>query len=107
MTGLEDILSAAMAAPPDRREEALRVLRGQLARSGPYLTLRGLARATGFGVSSLRRWQVPGHIVGGARRYRVSEVEEYFRSTEFRRRVSALRAERRNEVFPAMRRPVV
>lgn len=95
MTGLEEIVSAAMVAPPDKREEALRLLRGQLPKPEPYVTLRGLARATGFGVTTLRRWRVPGNVVGGARRYRVSEVEEYFRSTEFKRRVAALRAERR------------
>lgn len=94
MTGLEDIVAAAMAAPPDRREEALRLLRGELPRSEPYVTLRGLARATGFGVTTLRRWQVPGHVIGGARRYRVSEVQEYLRSSEFKRYVSALRATR-------------
>ncbi|TXH51627.1 MAG: hypothetical protein E6Q97_18100 [Desulfurellales bacterium] len=107
MSSLEDIVSAAMAAPPYRREEALRLLRGQLAKPEPYVTLRGLARATGFSVTTLRRWEVPGHVVGGARRYRLSEVEEYFRSSEFRRRVAALRVERRIAVHPTMRSPVV
>jgi len=92
---LEDIMAAAMSAPPDRREAALRVLRGELPRSEPYVTLRGLSRRLGFGVTTLRRWRVPGHVVGGAKRYRVGEVEAYFLTESFQRRKAAVRAERR------------
>lgn len=94
MTSLEDIVSAAMSAPPDRRERALQLLRGELAKSEPYQSLRGLSRALGFGVTTLRRWRVPGHQIGGAKRYRVTEVQEYLASEEFQRRVAAIRAER-------------
>jgi hypothetical protein len=93
---LEDIMAAAMSAPPERREAALRVLRGELPKAEPYLTLRGLSRRLGFGTTTLRRWRVPGHVVGGARRYRVGEVEAYFATDTFRRRKAALRAERRH-----------
>ena len=95
MTNLEDIISAARAAPPIRREEAFRLLKGELPRSEPYVTRRGLARALGFSATTLRRWKVPGHKIGGAKRYRVTEVKEYLASGEFRRRVAALRAERK------------
>lgn len=94
MIGLEDIIAAAMSAPPERREAALRVLRGELPKAEPYLTLRELSRRLGFGVTTLRRWRVPGHVVGGAKRYRIGEVEAYFLSDAFQRRKAAVRAER-------------
>ncbi len=97
MTNLEDIISAAMAAPPIRREGALRLLKGEMPKSEPYTTLRGLSRVTGFGVTTLRRWRVPGHTIGGAKRYRVTEVQEYLASEAFKRRVAAIRAERRQQ----------
>lgn len=95
MTDLEYIVSAAMAASLERREAALRLLKGELPKSEPYVTLRGLSRALGFGVTTLRRWKVPGHQIGGAKRYRVTEVQEYLASEGFKRRLAALRAERK------------
>ncbi len=95
MTGLEDLMQAAMTAPPDRREGALRILRGQLPKAEPYVTLRELSRRLGFGVTTLRRWRVPSHVMGGAKRYRVAEVEAYFATEDFARRQAAVRAERR------------
>ncbi len=94
MTGLEDLVAAAMSAPPERREEALRLLQGQLPKPEAYLTLSELARRLGVCRGTLRRWRVPGHDLGGYRRYRLSEVEAYFTSDAFRRRQAALRAER-------------
>lgn len=96
MTGLEEIVQAAMSAPPEAREAALRLLQGNLPKPEPYLTLRDLARRLGFGTTTLRRWQVPGHDLGGCQRYRLSEVEAYLRSEAFQRRQAALRAERRS-----------
>lgn len=96
MTGLEDLVAAAMSAPPERREEALRLLQGQLPKPEPYLTLSELARRLGVCRATLRRWRVPGHDLGGHRRYRLAEVEAYFRSEDFQRRQAALRAEARD-----------
>lgn len=96
MIALEDIMSAAMTAPPERREAALRILRGELPKPEPHLTLRELSRRLGFGVTTLRRWRVPGHVAGGARRYYLGEVEAYLASTNLRRRQAALRAGRRD-----------
>jgi hypothetical protein len=92
---LEDIIQAAMAAPADRREAAFQLLRGELPRSEPYLSLANLSRRTGFSTKSLHRWQVPKHDIGGNLRYRESEVLEYFKSDAFKRRQAALRAERK------------
>lgn len=94
MIALEDIMSAAMTAPPDRREAALRILRGELPKEEPYLTLRELSRRLGFGITTLRRWRIPGHGVSGAKRYRFAEVEAYFATEAFQRRKAAIRAER-------------
>ena len=42
MTALEDLIAAAMSAPPERREEALRLLQGQVPKPEPYFTLSEL-----------------------------------------------------------------
>ena len=97
MTGLEDIVQAVMAASPERREEALRLLQGNLPKPEPYLTLRELGRRLGFSTATLRRWQVPGHDLGACPRYRMSEVEAYLKTDAFKRRLMALRAMRRTQ----------
>ena len=94
MSALEDIISAWSVAPQERRESALRLLRGELPKGEPYLTLRALSRQLGYGASTLRRWRIPAHTIGNAKRYRLGEVELYLNSEPYRRRVAALRAER-------------
>ena len=96
MIALDEIMAAAMSAPTELREAALRILRGELPKAEPYLSLRELSRRLGFGVTTLRRWRVPGHVAGGTKRYHLGEVEAYLASTSFRRRQAAIRAERRN-----------
>lgn len=96
MSALEDIVAAAMSAPPERREAALRVLRGDVPRAEEYLTLADVATRLGYCPKTLRRWQVPSHRHGGNPRYRLSEVEAYLGTEAFQRRLAALRAERRN-----------
>jgi hypothetical protein len=100
MTGLEDIVAAAMSAPPERREAALRLLLGNLPKPEPYLTLVDLGRRLGFCTRTLSRWQIPSHDLGTSKRYRLSEVEAYLKSEDFLRRQAALRAERRNARRP-------
>jgi predicted DNA-binding transcriptional regulator AlpA len=105
MSALEELMHAALAAPENRRDHALAVLRGQLAAIDPaqatpvyepYLTLREVALRLGVSAASLWRWQVPGHSLGGRRRFRISEVEAYLRSEAFERRAAALRSHRRH-----------
>ena len=107
MSALEELMHAALAAPPERQEDALSVLRGQARTvdpndaalvNEPYLTMRGIARRLGFSVATLTRWRIPGHSLGGRRRFKVSEVEAYFQTEAYQRRVAALRAERRQAV---------
>ena len=97
-----DFLTALLAAPEDRRAEALRVLRGDADQDAeadrgpePYLTLREVGRRLGVSPCSLWRWQVPGHELGGRRRFRLSEVAAYLESAEFKRRADDLKLERR------------
>jgi len=97
MTGLEDLVQAAISAPAERREAALRLLQGNFPKPEPFLTLRDLGRRLGFSTTTLRRWKVPGHDLGACQRYRLSEVEAYLKSETFLRRQAALRAERRDE----------
>jgi len=103
MSTLEDLFQAVMAAPADRRNEALRVLRGQIptpveaasiiaTNPEPYLTLREAAKRLGISTATLWRWKIPDHELGGRPRFRISEVEAYLQSEEFKRRVSVLRA---------------
>jgi len=104
MTGLEDLVAAAMSAPSERREAALQVLRGhalavepgsQAPVYEPLLTQRETARRLGVSVPTLWRWRVPFHALGGRRRYRIPDVIAYLQSETFQRRVAALRAEGR------------
>ena len=104
-TALEELMHAALAAAPDRRDDALAVLRGQLAAIDPaktvppretYLTLREVGQRLGISSATLWRWQVPGHSLGGRRRFRLSEVEAYLKTEAFERRAAALRADRKH-----------
>lgn len=104
MSSMEELMQAALVAPEDRRTEALRVLRGDAGQEAevdpgpePYLTLREIGRRLGVSPCSLWRWQVPGHELGGRRRFRLSEVQAYLESDEFRERADELRAERKKE----------
>ena len=98
----DEILQAILSAPPDRRRDALRVLRGEAivvephhAPSEQYLSLRALSGILNVSPCTLWRWRVPGHGFGGRPRYRLSEVRAYLESEDFKRRLAVLRAERR------------
>lgn len=103
-TDLEELLAAAMGAPPSLRKQAIGVLRGNenALEPGnapkppePYMSLRAISRLTGISTTTLWRYEIPGHDLGGRPRYKLSEVESYLQSEEFKRRAAALRAERR------------
>ena len=103
-----DLLAAFVAAPADRKEAALQLLRGeaeiaksiplpQPARAEPYLTLKECARQLGVSACSLWRWGVPGHELGGRPKFKISEIEAYLGSEKFRQRVAKLREEEREK----------
>lgn len=106
MTSLEELMTSAMAATPERRREALLLLRGEMPplQSGPpnavpqvepYLRLKEVAARLGVDPSTLWRWAVPGHELGGQRCFRLSEVAAYLESEAFQRRTRALRGSRK------------
>ena len=57
--------------------------------------MREVSRRLGISACSLWRYGVPGHELGGRRRFRMSEVEAYLASKEFIGRVADLKEERR------------
>ena len=109
-----------MAATADRKAAALRVLRGEdglgsgekrNALPERFVTQRELVKMLGVSAISLWRWKVPGHELGGRRRFRVSEVLAYLESPVFKAIAEELKARRRETreglagIRPGDRRP--
>ncbi|MCE9616448.1 MAG: hypothetical protein K8T26_19415 [Lentisphaerae bacterium] len=95
-----ELLAAVVAATPEQKAAALRLLRGETAAPAPrvaepFLTLVACARQLGVSACSLWRWGVPGHELGGRRKFRMSEVEAYLASDAFKQRAAELRKEDR------------
>ncbi len=98
-----ELLMALATADAGRQAAALRVLKGESVIADrlmpvavePYLTLRETAKRIGISAVSLWRWQVPGHDLAGRRRFRMSEVQAYLESDEFRARAEELKAARK------------
>ena len=61
---------------------------------GAYLTRKKLAQRFKVSRTTLWRWQLPSHDLGGHALFRLSEVKSYLQSEVFKRRAAALRAER-------------
>ena len=102
MDKTQELLAAVLAAPETKKNEALRVLRGETAETAkkpdlpdPYRTMTDIVRLTGISRSSWERWRAPGHLLGGRKRYRVSECLAYLETPEFVARAEALKRERR------------
>lgn len=107
MTLTEEIMQAAFIATDDRKREALKVLKGEPSsadaetlrrcsgQAEPFLTLQEVGRRLNVSACSLWRWACPGHQLGGRRRFRMSEVEAYLASNDFKKRAEELKEERR------------
>ncbi len=103
MSAMEELMQAALTAPDERKTAALRVLRGEkepaaeaaLMAPERFVTLKECGRLLGVSACSLWRWNVPGHDLGGRRRFRVSEVVEYLESAAFKRRAEELKLSRK------------
>ena len=98
-----DLLKAILTATPSRKRDALNVLLGQTqaeVRPGPepYLRLRDISRILNISACSLWRWKIPGHELGGRRRFRMSEVEAYLKSDAFARHSLELKRQRREQI---------
>ena len=70
----------------------------------PYMTLKEAARKLNISACSLWRWRVPGHDFGGRRKFRISEIEAYLETDEFKERAKELRAEYRASARAIKRR---
>ena len=97
-----DLLKALVTATDEQRLEALRILRGKerqenpaIPECEPFLTLKDIGKRLGVSPCSLWRWGVPGHQLGGRRRFRLSEVIAYLDSPAFRQKAEELKRERR------------
>ena len=111
---VDEFLLVFLGAPESRREAALQVLRGEAIAVDPtveprpfepLLTRREAARRLGLSAQTLRRWKVPGICLQGVLRFRLSEIEAYLQTEEFRRRRAAVRAERKLSAKGTFQRP--
>ena len=98
MTLTEELITAAVTATDEKKTAALRILRGEAvpppkegADPERFLTLKECGRRLGVSACSLWRWGVPGHELGGRRKFRMTEVEAYLQSKEFKRKAAGLR----------------
>ena len=92
-----EVLAALLTAPHEAKEAALAVLQQKETappRPEPYITLAELGRQLNISTCSLWRWRIPGHELGGHRRYRFSEVDAYLNSDQQARRAKELTLER-------------
>lgn len=97
----DDIIRALFIADNAVKPHALAVLQGKDTRTAtvePYLTLRRLAKELGISACSIWRWKCPSRNLGGRPRYRISEVEAYLASAEFKSRTDELRAARKANI---------
>jgi predicted DNA-binding transcriptional regulator AlpA len=62
-----------------------------------YMTLRSVGKTLGISACSLWRWGVPGHDLGGRRRFRISEVEAYIESKAMKTKAAELKQERKEK----------
>lgn len=96
-----ELLQAMMAATDEQRTAALRVLRGEQIEPTPtvepYLTLKQVATKLNLHPSTLWRWGVPKHDLGGRPRFLLSEIRAYLDTDEFKRRAADLRLDRKDK----------
>ena len=96
------LLAALLTAPETKKNEALRVLRGEALEPAvrpelpePYRSMTEVVKLSGISRSSWDRWRAPGHELGGRKRYRLTECLAYLETEEFKARAEALKRERR------------
>jgi hypothetical protein len=96
---LKPVIESGETIKSEQASRALDILTGRLEKPPPqqperYMTLRAVAAQLGVSACSLWRWGVPGHALGGCRRFRMLEVQAYLESEQFRTRAEELREER-------------
>ena len=95
------LLQSDETIAPDQIETILGILDGQELQSvprdepEPYMTLKQIGEKLNLSACTQWRWQVPGHNLGGRKRFRLGEVEAYLHSDEFKKKAEELKQERR------------
>ena len=96
-----DILQALIRATDEQKQVALRALRGEQIEPTPtvepYLTLKQVATKLNLHPSTLWRWEVPKHSLGGRPRFLLSEIQPYLQSDAFKKRAADLQTHRRDK----------
>lgn len=96
------LLTALATASEEQKQRALSALLGnpddklQQEQAEPYLTLKQVSVRLNFHPSTLWRWGVPKHDLGGRPRFLLSEVRAYLDTDEFKRRAVNLRVDRKD-----------
>ena len=83
-----EFLAVAMSAAPELVERALGILKGEgpqwVNKCEPFVTASSVSKMTGISRSTLWRWKLSGHVLGGRKRYRMGEVLAYLESPAFK-----------------------
>ncbi len=95
-----ELLTVLATATDERKKAALRILRGELAPEKPvgpepFLMLKEAGQRLNLHPTTLWKWGVPGHELGGKRRFLLSEIVAYLHSPQFKTRITRLRTTRR------------
>lgn len=97
---IRNFLELAEATSPENIDTIMKLMGRPIEKVPPiaiYLTQKKLASILGFNPTTLYRWQVPCHDIGGCRRYVLSEVQAYLSGPEIRDVVARLRNKRLQE----------
>lgn len=96
-----EVLQALLHATDEQKQSALRALRGEQTEIEPtvepYLTLKQVAAKLNLHPSTLWRWDVPKHSLGGRPRFLLSEIGAYLESDEFKRKAARFRTDRKDK----------
>jgi len=95
---IPDLVAAAMQAAPENLDKAILVLKGRSQVEDPpiepFLTAVDVAKRLNISRVTVYRWAIPSIPLAGKPRFRLSIVEKYLQSPEFKLRASELRRER-------------
>ncbi len=90
------ILTAVVQASPEKKSQALAVLRGEAVAGAaqgrqapePFVTLKDVAAFLAVAPRTVQRWNVPFHRMSTRVRYRLSEVLAFLEGTKTESEVS-------------------
>ena len=97
---LRPLIQSDETITPEQASRAFAILAGKQEQHPPleperYMTLKAVGNALGISSCTLWRWGVPGHDLGGRRRFRISEVQAYLESKAMKTRAAELKQDRK------------